>query len=394
MNIYIDFFSALPQKFGVKFHGGGNYTRNIIKQLLCLDNKHIQVILLCPEGFIPSKENEPELYQYKNLIWKNIKDISKDVEFENESILFYPMLGYLKDLKAIVKIRKKYPELKICATLHDVRFLHYTVDYTERYYKRGLKRFFFPIQSFLVDNIIKKILKRPALRRCLQSLNEVYTVSNYSMQHILSEVKNTKISWYYQAVNVKKILVNEKNKYSNYILFVSGSRPLKNLSHALLGFSQYKKEYPRSDLTLVITGVDEVTFNNLCYLPNLDKKIIKNSTVLFDYVSSEKLAELYANCRFVLFTSKNEGFGLPVLEAALYGKTCIASNVTSIPEIIGAAVRYVSPTDDNAIAREIAYLCDDTKLKIYEKRIADAMVIIKQRMILEQKYFIEDLIEI
>ncbi len=394
MKIYIDFFSALPQKFGVKVHGGGNYTRNIIKQLLDLDNQCIQIVLLCPKEFVPSNKNEPELYIYKNLIWKNVQCISKDIKFEEGSILFYPMLGYLRDLKDIVKIRKKNPKLKICATLHDVRFLHYTVDYTEAYYKHGLKKLFFPIHSFLVDNVIKKLLKRPALRKCLRSLDEVYTVSNYSMQHILEEVKSTKISWYYQEVNPKKIPANIKGKYSNYILFVSGARPLKNLSHALLGFSQYKKEHSESDLRLIITGVDESTFNNLCCLPKLDNEIIRNSTVLFGYVSSKELVELYVNCRFVLFTSKNEGFGLPVLEAALYGKTCVASNVTSIPEIIGSAVRYVSPTDDRAIAREIAYLCDDEKLAIYEKRVADAVEIIKQRMMLEQRNFIEDLIEI
>lgn len=394
MKIYIDFFSALPLGGGVKFHGGGNFTRNVIAQLTDLYNKSIQVVILCPKWFEPSKESEPELYKNKNIIWKNVECVSASIEFEDGSILYYPMLGYLRDLKAIVKIREKNPNIKICATLHDVRFLQYTVDYTEKYYKRGIAKIIFPVKSFLIDNIVKKCLKRPALKKCLKSLDEVYTVSNYSMQQILSNVKKTKISWYYQTFNgarLQEISMDELE--TDYILFVSGARPIKNLSHALLGFSQYKKLYPESNVVLVITGIGEETFENLCHLPKLDKEIVKRDTILLGYVSNEELASLYVNCRFVLYTSKNEGFGLPVLEAATYGKTCISSNVASIPEIIGAAVRYVCPTDDHAIAQEIAYLCNDENLKKYEKRVLEAMVVINQRMKLEQKNFIEDLIE-
>lgn len=393
MNIYIDFFSALPQEGSIKFHGGGNYARSVINQLLDLGNRYIQVIILCPKWFEASNENEPLLYGNENIIWKNVECVSDAVEFEEGSILFYPLLGYLRDLKAIVKIRKKNPGLKICATLHDVRFLQYTVDYTEKYYNCGMAKVLFPFRSFLIDNIMKKSLKRPALKRCLKALDEVYTVSNYSMQQILLEAKKIKISWYYQKVNINKGQLFKEDRTINYILFVSGARPVKNLSHALLGFSQYKTMHPESDIVLMITGIDKETFNNLCYLPNLDKEIIKRDTILLGYVSSEELAKLYTNCRFVLYTSKNEGFGLPVLEAAVYGKTCVSSNIASIPEVIGTAVRYVCPTDDYAIAQEIEYLCDDEKLEKYEKRIADAMVILDQRMRLEQRNFIEDLLE-
>lgn len=393
MSIYVDFFSALPQKGGLKYHGGGNYTRNIIIELLKLDNDQIKVIVLCPIWFVPSSENEPELYSQKNLIWKNVKAVSDILDFEEKSILYYPMLGYLRDLKAITKIRKKNPTIKICATLHDVRFLHYTVDYTEKYYNSGIKKVLFPIKSFIVDNLIKKLLKRPALKKCLKSLDEVYTVSNYSMQHILAEDKSTKISWYYQTFSANVTPVFIKSIPKDYILFVSGARPLKNLSHTLLGFSKYKKAHPESTLKLVITGINKNTFRNLCNLPNLEKEIIKKEIVLLGYVSSAELAGLYLNCKFVLYMSKNEGFGLPILEAASYGKTCIASNTTSIPEVVGSAVRYVCPTDDCAIAQEIAYFCNKDKLILYERRIANAMLFLNQRMKFEQQNFLEDLIE-
>lgn len=64
-------------------------------------------------------------------------------------------------------------------------------------------------------------------------------------------------------------------------------------------------------------------------------------------VSDAGLARLYRDCDFSLFTSFVEGWGLPVGESLIFGKPCVASNTTSIPEVGGAAVDYVDPFNLN-----------------------------------------------
>ncbi len=59
--------------------------------------------------------------------------------------------------------------------------------------------------------------------------------------------------------------------------------------------------------------------------------------------SDQDLAYLYRHCLLTAFVSFNEGWGLPVGEALAYGKPCIASNATSIPEVGGRFARYVDP---------------------------------------------------
>jgi glycosyltransferase involved in cell wall biosynthesis len=49
-------------------------------------------------------------------------------------------------------------------------------------------------------------------------------------------------------------------------------------------------------------------------------------------VSDEELACLYAMCRFTIFPSFVEGWGLPVQESIAFGRPCLASSATSIPE--------------------------------------------------------------
>ena len=58
-----------------------------------------------------------------------------------------------------------------------------------------------------------------------------------------------------------------------------------------------------------------------------------------------ELAELYRRCLFTVFPSFYEGWGLPVDESLAYGKFCIASRSSSLPEVGGDWVDYFDPKD-------------------------------------------------
>jgi hypothetical protein len=52
---------------------------------------------------------------------------------------------------------------------------------------------------------------------------------------------------------------------------------------------------------------------------------------------------LYRHCLFTIFPSFVEGWGLPVGESLGYGKVCIASDTSSLPEVGGTLVDYIDP---------------------------------------------------
>ena len=55
------------------------------------------------------------------------------------------------------------------------------------------------------------------------------------------------------------------------------------------------------------------------------------------------LAVLYQNCLFFVYPSLVEGWGLPVGEAAWFGKYSVVSSSSSLPEVCGDLVDYVAP---------------------------------------------------
>ena len=62
-------------------------------------------------------------------------------------------------------------------------------------------------------------------------------------------------------------------------------------------------------------------------------------------VADDDLAFLYRHALCLVFPSRTEGFGLPVLEAMALGCPVISSDVASLPEVCGDAVLYAGVDD-------------------------------------------------
>jgi glycosyltransferase involved in cell wall biosynthesis len=81
------------------------------------------------------------------------------------------------------------------------------------------------------------------------------------------------------------------------------------------------------------------------------------------YVPRVDLPLLYAGAACFVYVSLWEGFGLPVLEAMASGAPVIASNVSSLPEVLGEAGVLVDPANVEAIATAMVQVCNDESLR-------------------------------
>jgi glycosyltransferase involved in cell wall biosynthesis len=129
-----------------------------------------------------------------------------------------------------------------------------------------------------------------------------------------------------------------------FVLWVGTPEPRKNLATLLRAFGLVRRRAP--DCMLVVVGMDRVTDRDLeRELEHLGASVIRPG-----FVTDDDLVALYSATACLVFPSLNEGFGLPPLEAMACGAPVVASNRSSIPEVVGDAGILVDATDADAIA--------------------------------------------
>ncbi len=154
-----------------------------------------------------------------------------------------------------------------------------------------------------------------------------------------------------------------------YVLCVGTIEPRKN--HALL-LEVWKRLYDRygeKAPSLLIIGKwgwrIESFRESLAAAGNVHGKI-----VVLEGLSDSELRYLYRHCLFTVFPSFAEGWGLPVGESLYFGKPCLASNSSSIPEVGGDLVRYFDPKNVDEAYRVIdAALSDREDLAIWTEDV-------------------------
>jgi glycosyltransferase involved in cell wall biosynthesis len=152
-----------------------------------------------------------------------------------------------------------------------------------------------------------------------------FTVSEFSKNQI-SKHLNLKIANISIASNGYEHLENIKsdNKiiYSEYILFVGSFTDHKNFNLLVELYNKNPEKYPK---LIMAGGFNKKVFNNT--------EINSKNIIFVQDFSDEVLVNLYKNCSAVVFPSKFEGFGIPLLECIYFNKPIICSDIPVFREI-------------------------------------------------------------
>jgi glycosyltransferase involved in cell wall biosynthesis len=87
------------------------------------------------------------------------------------------------------------------------------------------------------------------------------------------------------------------------------------------------------------------------------------------------VSRVYATLDLFLLTSSSEGVPISLLEAAYFGKPCIATAVGGIPEILNGVEKLVRPGDVEAMAEQALYLLShESEAGEYSKQVQDHLM--------------------
>ena len=142
-----------------------------------------------------------------------------------------------------------------------------------------------------------------------------------------------------------------------YLLFMGTIEPRKNLLRLLEAVERAAPEVG----PLVLAGGRG--WNDAGIRDALARLEAAGRVRSLGYVPDRLRPVLLTGARAFVYPSLYEGFGLPPLEAMACGTPVVASNVSSLPEVVGDAALLVDPEDVPAIAAAMERIWRDQTLR-------------------------------
>ncbi len=139
-----------------------------------------------------------------------------------------------------------------------------------------------------------------------------------------------------------------------YYLYVGSRAKYKNFDGLLEAFAKTVSSQSNVGLCIVGSPLNEAEEKLVADLK------LTNHIEYYGYVSDNHLAKLYRCSVAFVYPSLYEGFGIPPLEAMSCGTAVVASNCSSIPEVVGDAGLLFDPNSTNDLADILLLLLNNS----------------------------------
>lgn len=143
----------------------------------------------------------------------------------------------------------------------------------------------------------------------------------------------------------------------DFVVCVGTIEIRKNGTNLLRAWAQLMRQRQGQVPLLVFAGQVGWKLTEFTSILNADPAL-KQKVLILPAATDKDLAFLYQQCRFSVYPSVYEGWGLPVGEAAWFGRYVIAANATSLPEVCGDLIDYVDPRNVSDMVSKLGFALD------------------------------------
>jgi glycosyltransferase involved in cell wall biosynthesis len=280
----------------------------------------------------------PEVKVYSLGLNENIKDLS---ERSPKKFIYF---------KAINKIKEIINQIK-----PDVLHSHYASSYgflgsLVNFHPYVISVWGSDIESFPNKSFFHKLILKHALNRADHILSASHYLAAKSNEFIKKEINIIPF-----GVNIERFKPVDKNYSDNKGDIIIGT--IKSLEKnygidiLIRAFDIVKKNYPSLPLKLLIVGKGTKEKQ----LKELASTVLNPGDYLFQgYVDHDLISEYHNKIDIPVYLSRNESFGVSVIETMSCGKPVIVSNVGGLKEIINNGNNGILVPPNNIIEAAIA----------------------------------------
>ena len=255
-----------------------------------------------------------------------------DLVIDNQS-LSYGML----------EIQNRFPFIEI---------IHHPITFDYKYELASSKKIKYKVSRYRWYSFLKM------QKRVAPKINRIISPSQSSKDGIIKEFqcneKNiTVINNGLDADEFRPILKSTRNPY-RLITTASADVPLKGLDYSLKALKDLKSDFPK--MHLIVIGSIKENGHTERLINELD---IKDSVFFKSNITKAQITELYSTSSIAIVSSLYEGFGYPVIEAMSCEVPLIATNISSIPELVNDYATLVNPQNHKMISDSVKEIIMD-----------------------------------
>jgi len=329
--------------------GTGRYTTELLKHLARLDRQnHYTVVIhsdspLCP--FLESQDRfrlikRPRRSRLVRILWEQRR-------------LPHLIAGERLDLfHAPAFILPRGVSIPTVATIHDLVFMRYPETFG--YFRRNYFHWAIPRSAYRATLVIADSEStRLDLVNLLQVIPERIRVVPLGVGEEFFEPAPP------AAVAEARSMLQLPERY---ILTVGTIEPRKNLVRLLDAYAVVKERLGRRTPALVLVGRKGWKYDDV--FSRIVDQGLRGDVIWSDFLADNLVRAVYQHATVFVCLSLHEGFGLPLLEAMASGVAVVASERSSMPEIVGEAGVLVDPMDPVAVAERLIALLENDEERI------------------------------
>ena len=357
MNIGFDAQAILGT--GSKNRGIGNYSTSLFNTLIDIDKDNDYFCLnvfeeKITDNYIKKTDNFSEINYYTG---PNLKYVIKEFEayygsivsdfiIKNNIDVFYITSPFDSSFMSYKK--EWFLNSKVVTILYDIIPWIFQDHYLKDEYLTNKKWYLDKIDTIKFSDIVFAIsnsAKEDFAREFDYDENKIVVINGAPDDRFkvidISEARKNELK--------RKFGINKK-----FLLCTGGDDMRKNLDGLIVGYSKIDKKVREKYQLVIVCKIGEESKKN--YMEIAKENGVEKDVIFTGFVDDNEIVELYNLAYAMVFVSKYEGFGLPVVEAFSCHIPVVCSNNSSLYEVgVGSAI-MINPFDPNEIAKGITEL--------------------------------------